>query len=359
MANWWKAKREVTRVWTQISEARLFAMGPVNRIYYDRFLKPQVRITEGNVPELSDLAIILIYQPDGLVQSTYDQLDHLISKGVAPIVVSNAPLSPSDEDRLKHKTRLILCRPNFGYDFGGYRDALLHVQDTGMEYGNLFLLNDSIWFPLYQDCDLIDRARRADSDVFGIYYTKKSRKTRHWHLHSYFYRFSKDLAASEVFAAYWRKMPMFQGSKRIIIRQFEIKLTAYFTQRGYTASGLYEAQDVRDAYAALSDAELHEVATRQLGSDQIMRTVFAPMKNLSPGDPDWQSAKTNVLERSKVGTYFLNAHPYVFLRELRSPILKKNREDKFVRQRAEIFQTGLQQMLSPTIKTEVENWDPR
>lgn len=359
MANWWKAKREVARVWTQISEARLFAMGPVNRLYYDRFLKPQVRVTEGHVADLADLAVILIYQPDGVLQSTYEQLDHLIASGVGPLVVSNAPLSDADKAKLKQKTRLILCRPNFGYDFGGYRDALMHIQKAGLPFDNLFLLNDSIWFPLYDDCDLIDRARAAETDVFGIYYTKKSRKTRHWHLHSYFYRFSKDLAASEVFAAYWRKMPMFQGSKRIIIRQFEIKLTAYFTQRGFSASGLYEAQQVRDAYAALTDSELHEVAKRQLGSDHIMRNVFAPLKDLAPGDPGWQAARTDVLERSKVGIYFLNAHPYVFLRELRSPILKKNREEKFMRQRAEVFQTGLQEMLRPTVQAEAKDWDSR
>ncbi|MEM9307301.1 MAG: rhamnan synthesis F family protein [Pseudomonadota bacterium] len=357
MVEWWKVRREFGRLGTQIVELRPFLMGPINRIYYDRMRRAEIVCTEGKQPGSSDLAVILIYQPEGLLKSTRSQLDHLLAHGVTPIVVSNADIGVEDRAFLEKKSLFILERPNFGYDFGGYRDAVLELLSRNLKFDNLFLLNDSIWFPIRENCTLLDTARRAPADVFGIFYSKKSKKKSHWHLHSYFYRFKGRLVQDAAFARYWKTMPLYEGSKRIVIRQFETKLTAYFVKNGFQAGGLYDAADVRRATHGLDDEQTLRAVDYYMANDHLTRSILRPVAESKEHAADWRAKVDDLIEHSKFGNHFLNAHPWVFLENLRSPILKKNRDAKFVGQRAEIIDLDLDKTLLPAVREEVRAWD--
>ncbi len=93
-------------------------------------------------------ALVLCWQPRGLAPSFLDMLDHLVTCGYAPFVVSNAPLSSADRQSLHPRIWRAVERPNFGYDFGGYRDGLFLLRRWGIRPDRLVILNDSIWFPL-------------------------------------------------------------------------------------------------------------------------------------------------------------------------------------------------------------------
>lgn len=357
MPEWWKLKREIKRFGMQISELRPFIQGPMNRIYYDRFKRGEILLTEGRQVAKTNTAIILIFQPNGVFPSLFKQLDHFLDHDVAPIVVSNAPLHPADRAALESKCLFILERPNFGYDFGGYRDGVLEFLKRGIKVENLFVLNDSIWFPIWPECTLLETAKQAEADVFGIFYSKKSKKQSHWHLHSYFYRFSARLVQSPEFSRYWASMPLYNGSKRIVIRQFETKLTANFVSKGFTADSLLNDEDVRRETQALNDDHLIRLLTYNIEADPLSRSIFRSVEGLTPADKDWRVKVQHLIENSKFGNYFLNAHPWVFLDGVRSPILKKNRDDKFISQRREIFALGLDDTLLPEVRAEAQTWD--
>lgn len=357
MAQWWKVKRELRRLGQQFMELKPLAMGPMNRAYYDLFLSKNVKVRPGLQPAREDLAVVLIYQPDGVLASTFAQLDHLLEHGVAPVVVSNATLSGQDLERLKSQCFLVIERPNFGYDFGGYRDAILALFEMNVVFQNLFVLNDSIWFPVRANCTLLQHARNSDVDLFGIFYTKKSKRKSHWHVHSYFYRFGPNIVSSDAFQSYWRRMPLYQGHKGIVIRQFEIKLTGYFKARGFSTGSLFEEADIRASTHSLSLQETQDLVNYNLSADELTRSFFQSMEGLTPDDPEWSTNLEKIIEHKKFGNYFLHAHPWVFLDRLQSPILKKNRDRKFVAQRKEVFSTGLDATLLPVVREEVRTWD--
>jgi len=61
----------------------------------------------------------------------------------------------------------VIERPNFGYDFGGYRDGILLLEAWGIAPERLLILNDSIWMPLAPNSTLIDRFEAAEGAVIG------------------------------------------------------------------------------------------------------------------------------------------------------------------------------------------------
>ena len=64
-------------------------------------------------------------------------------------------------------TNIIFERPNFGYDFGGYKDAFLYIIENNLSVERLILLNDSTWFPISSEKDLIRQMEQSNTDFTG------------------------------------------------------------------------------------------------------------------------------------------------------------------------------------------------
>ena len=256
MPPFWKIKREILRVGHKIATAYEVSRGPKRRRLYDETEKHQSTLQEGTLKLQDNVALLLLYQPDGILQSTYRQLDYLIAQGVTPILISNVPILEQDKRQLLDKCHLLLERPNVGYDFGGYRDGILLLLERGVRPQNLFVLNDSIWFPLRTDCDVIQKALNAPEDMFGIFHNTKSHRDKHRHLQSYFYRFRGRMLDDPEFVALWRDMP-FYDDKELVIRILEVRMTGKIKELGYTTAALLTPQDVLDAASRLDDQKIH------------------------------------------------------------------------------------------------------
>lgn len=354
----WKIKREFLRFGFQVGKTIDWAKGPANRRYYDRVLRPQAKLTRGGQAPQSNIVVLLLYQPAGLLPSTYRQIDYLRSKGLGLVVISNTPLNERDLNTLKETCHLVLERPNYGYDFGGYRDGMLLIDEEGLRPDNLFMINDSMWFPLRDDCTLIDTALRNPDDAFGIFINTKSRRGTHHHLQSYFYRFKGHVVANPDFVAIWRDMPLFID-KRLVIRHQEVRVTGKVAALGYTYSALYSPQDIVSAGENLSETELLEVARFHTTTTRRGKHVFEKLAGLSGGDPNWGPERARAIRESRFKYYFIDAHPHVFLSQLGSPFLKKSLEYHFCVQRDEIIRLGLDAELDPAIRTEVREWNMR
>lgn len=259
MATAEKLKRELVRPFKQLARNFLLparrAAGTLRRIRYDASRGRLVRVTEGNQPAGREIAVLLIYQPQGVLESIYFTLTYLTEQGVSPVVVSNLPLSNEDRERLAAASWLVIERPNVGYDFGGYREGILTVLERGLLPEALYVLNDSIWFPLRSDSDTIARCREASEDIYGLKITTvKKRRYRREIVHSYFYRFSAQVVASEPFIRYWKYLRLI-NHKPTVVGEFEFKLSPHFSSCGFTVGSIATPQLVAEYLINLEDAE--------------------------------------------------------------------------------------------------------
>lgn len=359
----WKVKREARRLATQVrglprTLARLpgLLLGPALRRRHDRRKARLIRMTEGDVAQAEEIAILLIFQPDGVLGSTLHTLAHLAAHGIAPFVVSNAPLSETDRARLRPRAWRIMERPNFGYDFGGYRDGILHLLDSGLRPSRLFVLNDSIWFPLRDDSDLIDRARASEADLFGYLLNTRSRAQARQHLQSYFLRFDGGLLARPEFEAHWRGL-FLSDHKDLVIRRCEIPMTDAFRRMGASIEARHAYGDGARALQALETPTLHAVLGHLAAIDA--EAPPALLRHLSGATPDaaWRERVLEDAEGGRFDKYFLYHHPAVLLGVLDAPLLKKDRQAIYRAQRQALLAGGFDAGLAPPVRDEIRAWD--
>lgn len=234
----WKIKRELRRLVHQlINLPRSLAgsvdllLAPARRRRHQAQFASRVRMHDGICPAHRKVAIYLIFQPQGLAQSSLALCRDLVAQGYAPFVVSNAPLSDEDCDALAATTWKIMQRPNFGYDFGGYQDALFSLKKLHSDLDAVIVMNDSVWLKL--DHTLITRLEAAQGQVVGLVQESKLRRDRQDRIHvdlqnlqSYFYLFHRGAWQHKAFWGFWHDYKMVSNKKRTI-KAGEIGLTRH------------------------------------------------------------------------------------------------------------------------------------
>ncbi|MBR9763067.1 MAG: hypothetical protein GYB53_05950 [Rhodobacteraceae bacterium] len=352
----WKLKRELRRPFIRLAKSAMLPTGYLNTWVHDRHRTRLVTRSEGAIPALQDLAILLIYQPNGILPSTYQQLDFFVSQGVAPIVVVNHPLAERELSRLLEGAHLVIRRPNTGYDFGGYREGIQTIRERGYDPENLFILNDSIWFPVRPDCTFLDQARAASADVYGIFFNDKARRDAHHHLQSYFYRVSGRVLRDQRFHRIWDRMAL-HDNKDLVIRQHEIRLTDRLRQAGFSIGAYLSPTDLLRAAMALSVQEKRHLVAYQARHDIRTRQSFQALDTSGLSDAAFEAEADLLLAATKLSYYFISSHPYLQLRDLRSPVIKKQRTSECVAQRREILRLGMDRALLPVVGREIRMWD--
>ncbi|WP_406720170.1 MULTISPECIES: rhamnan synthesis F family protein [Thioclava] len=322
----------------------------------------KVHVIEGQQVATQDVVVLLVYQPKGILASTYWQLDWLAKQGLSVVLVSNTKISDADKAKLSPLTRLIVERPNIGYDFGGYREGVLQVLDRKMAPRNLYVMNDSMWFPLSEDSDVIDQSRAAPEDVWGLFVDldwrhRKAGNHHRTHVQSYFFRFSQKVVQDPRFDRYWRKMSIV-NDKRLVIKMRELKLANHFADLGFSVGGLHSWAEVRDFLINLDDEEMMDAILRlQCSVKRHDARIIQPL--LERGDMtalQIRDALSDKIEATNLFVFSTALHPYV-MRSLGFPFLKKQRVAEMIGARAKILELGLEAEFPPAIRDEVAVWD--
>lgn len=348
MLPFWKFQRELRRLRMKILDLPQRVGARRSQAIYDRSAK--LNVTEGACPRLDDLAILLLYPVDGIASSTFETLTHFQRHGVAPVVVCNLPLSAADRSALAARAHLLIERPNRGYDFGGYRDGVLQILQRGELTGNLFVLNDSIWFPLSSRCTLIQDARDDNADIFGIHFNHREGAPTRSHLQSYFYRFGPRITVTADFAAFWRNLIVYD-SKDLTVRRCEMALTNWFASRGFTISQICNSADFREAIASLNREDRgvlveYLVAT---GDKHASRALRRHKAGIYASDDAWRADALEGL----LGRFVLASHPMVLFEQLKFPVLKKDRQHIYCVQRTAALESRYLSYLSETVRQEM------
>jgi hypothetical protein len=352
----WKLRREIARLGAQLARSPWYIRSPIQKALHDLRRGALLARTDGACPLGPEIALVLLYQPDGLLLSTFHMLDHLRSKGLSLLIVSNAPLSQADRDRVGPRAWRIIERPNFGYDFGGYRDGILHLLDEGIGPGRLFVINDSVWFPLRDDSDLVDRARASGADLYGFALNDARQNARQQHLQSYFLAFSERLFSHGDFRAFWTRL-FLSNDKDQVIRHCEMALTGHFEARGHSVACRFDGDAITVAAAALDDDTLGDILGYLAGIEARNGDRLRQLQAAEAKDAAWRAQALEAIAPSRTRLALIRAHPALLISKLDAPLLKKTRDARYSAQRGELLALGLDAGFAPTVRDEIRGWD--
>ncbi len=354
----WKLSRELRRLGTKVLA---IMSAPANRSQtriYENARASKVNITKTSHAFGKSVAVLVLYQPGGLAQSVYSTCAHLRSVGYSILVVSNAPLSGSDRDHLAAYASAILERPNIGYDFGAYRDAVFYLIDQRIDLENLVLMNDSIWFPLFSDCELIDRLRGLNADFAGPVYYRHSRKSDKDYIQSYIMYFRGALLADHRFARFWRDFEL-SNDKSVVVRRGERGLSQFMRAEGYSVDALFSRETLRAAYVDLSDAELEQVLAYERHLNPRAATRVSKLLALDRVQ-GWRERALRFVSGPDWTNFVPTGHPIVTVGHLAVPFAKKDRNHNYRAWRAEFLKLcDAKKMdgLDAAIVAEIQDWD--
>ena len=272
----WKLQRELLRFGKQIRE---IPEDLINYIFatrrYDRTRLDLIRQFEGELPKSDRIAIFLIFPKLGLLKSHLHTLAYFRSKGYATLVVSNLPLSEIDRNLLAENCWRIMERPNFGYDFGGYRDGVLSLEGCLQSLERLVFINDSVWFPLPGSRDWLDDIEGLGVDFGGAasnYGTSRpdlaNFKSMKWsysnshsdfHVCSYALCLRSNVLRHSSFLSFWRDLRLTNKKKRTV-RRGEIGFTQWALLNSFNVGTTLDIINLDQELADQSEMRLREVA---------------------------------------------------------------------------------------------------
>lgn len=318
----WKVKRELLRFRQQLAWYWQILTARRRTRQHDRDRPRLVQRHEGAQPQGNRIAALLIFQPGGMPASILEDCDLLTGLGYSVLVVSNGALQPEARaDLLPHVWRL-LERPNLGYDFGGYREAVMHLWDESLDPDELLILNYSVWIVAPAFPAFLNRLAAMEADVTGS--VLRTKKGKRW-LESFFFRFNRTALTHPAFSAFWRSYRLID-SKFGVIRQGERDFTVKLATGGLRVAGLGDNPDFLTELQKTSDKELRLAlayaapVTGALGEDRARLLAETP-------EPHWRTRALAhaavVLDGSRV---WHSQFPVASLRIMGFPFVKKSRE---------------------------------
>ena len=289
---------------------------------HDRLRPLLVQRQDGGQSPRPRIAAFLIFQSGQLPQSLLETCDVLAKQGYAVLVVSNGRLKPNARAALVPRVWRVLERPNLGYDFGGYREAVMHLWDEGLDPEELLVLNDSVWMIQSVFPDFLARMSSLDADVTGS--VLRSKKGMQW-VESYFFQFRRSALRSPVFRQFWRDYRLID-SKYGVIRQGERGISVALAAGGLRIASLGGNAEFLDRMRLASDDELRlalKYAAPLAGSEGLRRKELVS----EPPSPDWRKRVIDhiglVLDGSRVWS---SQFPVAGERVMGYPFIKKSSE---------------------------------
>ncbi|MBZ4021053.1 hypothetical protein CKO11_01070 [Rhodobacter sp. TJ_12] len=325
----WKIYRELDRTRQMLHAAAGRIYEPFIQRRHDRNRHRLLKVHDGTLPLAPKVALLLIYQPRGISKSVLRTCEHLAAKGYAPLVISNTPLSADALSQLGSRAWKMIVRPNYGYDFGGYRDGILWLRERGVRIDRLIVLNDSVWFPVWPDETFLDRMEASDCDLVGavIHGAQKRRKvskTRPAFLESYFYLINRPALDSEAFGRFWTDYRV-SSIKFNAVYRGERSFSGYLERAGHSVQGLINTETVCAAVRAQDDAFIYKTLVYGAYTDPEFEAERNTLLAEAPGKAEWRDTALAHIEKVLRRRSSYASFPYASFHLLGIPFVKKSR----------------------------------
>ncbi|PXW72703.1 rhamnan synthesis protein F [Loktanella sp. PT4BL] len=306
-------------------------------VYYDHVLSKNRRSVLGRQPTAAKKAIYLIYPAHGLLPSHLRTLAYFRAKGVSATVVSNLPLPLEDEAKLLNLCTAYIERPNFGYDFGGYRDGVLSLEHDLANTEQLVLMNDSSWFPLYPESDWLANAEALGVDFVGsvsngyksafpkvmdpVFNRGYRDDDKLFHYGSFALWIGHQVLHDPKFMLFWKKFPL-SNRKRQVIMRGEIGLTRWVRKNGFSHGSTFDVTGLEVMLKDLSDARLAEIAQNMiiLGNPSLSTHHYQTLQQMAPASRSELIKRILTITDRQGAGYSL---AFFLTLELKHPFLKK------------------------------------
>lgn len=328
----WKVQRELQRIRQQLRGIPEFFSEPAQRRRHDATRPEWLRPSEGRAPLTRKVALLLLYQPQGVSDATRWTCEHLVRRGYAPLIISNTPLSVADRELLAPVCWRMAERPNFGYDFGGYRDGIWLLGQLQADPDLLLILNDSIWFPLTADETLLARMEASPADFVGALQLDPLRQTegiparKRPFFGSFFLMAKRAALQHTAFTQFWARYRL-TSNKYKTIRRGERGLSHALMDAGIRCEAIY-TRGALDAHVkgldhmALRQLLQHDLVTIDERIEQDMQACVAAYD----ASAAWRSRAVDIALRATEKQNVLATAPITSLTVFQVPYLKKARD---------------------------------
>lgn len=308
-------------------------------VWYDRWLKRKCCVTSGQVSAAPRCAVFVIYPRLGLQASHLTSLAYLLREGFSPVVVSNLPLSPDERNQLTPLCWRLVERPNYGYDFGAYRDGVLLVLDETSAVSQLLLVNDSVWFPVPGSVDWLSQIEQTPADLVGavsndglVEFLSDPGRKAPWlynpfaprlHYWSFALLVGSRILKDVGFRRFWQELKL-TSDKTLTIRRGEVGFSRWVIERGYSHAAALDLSHFDQVVEQMSLAQLRELAEHLIIPEDA--DLRAEQRQLLEAPDGWSNPSDlrRFILWATAATGPAYALPYWFLQQRRAGFLKKS-----------------------------------
>ena len=322
----WKIKRELGRLKVQASAIPLAIYEPLLQRGYDKKRPEHIKCTQGTLPASDNIVIFVLYQPNGVPKSVFDTCNHLISSGYSPIIMSNSPLPDLDRVALKAVAHLVAERPNFGYDFGAYRDGLWLISEHNIKPNQILFLNDSVWFPILGTSNLLNEISSSSADYVGtqVFGGPEHSSVNKMMFGSYCFAVKFPLLAHDNFLDFWSNYRL-SSNKEVTLRRGERSFSRQMLKSAKRPYGIYSLDRFHTAVERLDNDHMREALGDMIALDPLLeahRTKLLTKKTAG----NWLDDGILLLKEGAKSKNYIGSSPIISIREMGFPMIKKNNE---------------------------------
>ena len=215
----WKVKREIRRIWTQVSEITFPLFEQAAQKRYDANFKKLTELYDGKATASKKIVVFFIFQPQQLAKSIFATCEFLQKQGYSLLIVSSAKICDEDFQALQSIAWKILLRPNYGYDFGGYRDGFRTLDELGVKPDTILILNDSVWLPLDENSKMITAMENDGLLLNGPVFESVIKREKHKeYFQSYLMLVKSKALNSAALKTYWRDYRVSSRKSIVLVR---------------------------------------------------------------------------------------------------------------------------------------------
>lgn len=232
----------------------------------------------------------------GILRSIYSNI----------IFVSNSDLDKENQNLIKTFCNQLLIRKNEGFDFGGWKDAILAVGwNELIKYDSLTLLNDTCFGPIF---DLKNYYISMENKAVDFWGNTNHRSTYSdvlgnipEHIQSYFIVFNKPIVQSSVFQQFWENVK-YETNVLDVIRNYEVQLTSHLVAAGFKYQVWIDTttEEYLNFHPNLPHVHPHTMLAR--------RSPFIKVKNCIEHMNEWVSVEKAIISHSDYPIHLIHSY---------------------------------------------------